>query len=354
MAQLFSAGDYFISPELFIDSINERGVEAGLASLTARTLTVSWPKEPFFSVEGVHEASGDVDDVIDGLRGAEFAATHHAPFPARVFQQSPELRFLGVCRGGPVNVDLGAATKAGVIVSYAPGRNAQAAAEYAVGLMLAAMRRIPEADSEMKRGVWRGDYFTYDETGQEIRGNTIGLIGYGAIGRIVAGILRGFGATVLAFDPHADTEKMAQEGVEPVELKSLLSRSNVVSLHARLTAETNHILNRETLTLLPRGAVLVNTARGGLLDYAPLPELLRSGQLGALALDVYDVEPPPADWPLFDAPNVTLSPHLGGATRQTAQRAATIVADEMTRFRSGQRPRFVANPEVLDQVEPLK
>lgn len=354
MAQLFSAGDHFIAPKLFVDAINERGAEAGLTSLSARMLTVSWPKEPFYSVEGVHEASGDVDDVIAGLRGAEFAATHHAPFPARAFEQSPDLRFLGVCRGGPVNVDLVAATKAGVIVSYAPGRNAQAAAEYAVGLMLAAMRRIPQADSEMKRGVWRGDYFTYEETGLEIRDNTIGLVGYGAIGSIVAGILRGFGATVLAYDPHADSEKIAQDGVESVDLTTLLSRSNVVSLHARLTPETNHILNRETLALLPRGAVVVNTARGGLLDYEPLPELLRSGQLGALALDVYDVEPPPADWPLFDAPNVTLSPHLGGATRQTAHRAASIVADEMTRFRSGQRPRFVANPEVLDQVESLK
>lgn len=351
MAQLFSAGDHFIAPQLFVDAINQRGADAGLDPLIATALTSGWPSEPFHSVEGVQEACGSVDDVIAGLKGALFAVTQLAPFPARVFEQSPDLRFLGVCRGGPVNVDLEAATKAGVLVSYAPGRNAQAAAEYAVGLMLTAMRRISQADAELKRGVWRGDYYSYEKTGLEICGNTIGLVGYGAIGSIVAVILRAFGATVLAYDPYADTEKLAQDGVEQVDLETLLRCSNVVSLHARLTPETTHMLNAENLALLPHGAVLVNSARGGLLDYAPLPEMLRSGQLGALALDVYDVEPPPADWPLFDAPNVTLSPHLAGATRQTAERAATIIADELTRFRRGLRPNFVANPEVFNQFE---
>lgn len=351
MAQLVSAGDHFIAPQIFVSAIDEQAASAGLTPLEATHLTSGWPEEPFHVIEGVEEASGDVDELIAALEGAEYAVTHLAPFPARVFEQSPDLKFLGVCRGGPVNVDLEAATKAGVVVSFAPGRNAQAAAEFAVGLMLSAMRRIPQADGELKRGAWRGDYYSYEKTGLEIKGNTIGLVGYGAIGRIVAGILRAFGATVLAYDPYANQSKLAEDGVELVELNELLRRSNVVSLHARLTEETTHLLNAENLALLPRGAVLVNSARGGLLDYAPLPEMLHSGHLGALALDVYDIEPPPADWPLFGAPNVTLSPHLAGATRQTAERAAQIMARELTLFRSGRRPEFVANPEVLEGLD---
>ncbi len=140
--------------------------------------------------------------------------------------------------------------------------------------------------------------------------------------------------------------------MEPVELDELLRRSSVESLHARLTPETHHLIDATKLGLLPEGAVLVNSARGGLLDYAPLPELLRSGRLGALALDVHDIEPPPADWPLHDAPNVVTAPHLAGATRQTAHRAAAITAAEAGRFVRGEKLAHPANPEVQEAARP--
>jgi D-3-phosphoglycerate dehydrogenase len=230
------------------------------------------------------------------------------------------------------------------VIAYAPGRNAQAAAEYTVALMLAALRRIPEADRDLRDGVWRGDFYSYENSGSELGGGTVGLIGYGAIGRIVARIVRAFGARVVAFDPYAS----AEDGVEFLELDAVLQQSDVVSLHARLTDETHHILNADRLNRMRPGAVLVNGARGGLLDYAPLPALLESGRLGALALDVYDTEPPPADWPLLSAPRVVLSPHLAGASKQTAHRAAEIVADDAAAFLAGERPRYVANPAVYD------
>lgn len=126
-----------------------------------------------------------------------------------------------------------------------------------------------------------------------------------------------------------------------------------MSLHARLTPDSHHLIDRQKLELLPHGAVLVNSARGGLLDYSPLPELLRTGRLGALALDVYDIEPPPADWPLLAAPNVIVTPHLAGATKQTAQRAAAIVADDVELFLAGLPPRHVANPDVLERLVPF-
>ena len=163
-----------------------------------------------------------------------------------------------------------------------------------------------------------------------------------------ARILLAFGANVLAYDPYTDPAALAAEGVTATGLDDLLSRSSVVSLHARLTPETTHIIDARALALMPRGAVLVNAARGGLLDYGPLPELLRSGQLGAVAVDVFDIEPPPADWPLLNAPNVVLSPHLAGATRQTAERAAQIVATDVADFLTGNAPHHVANPAVLD------
>lgn len=345
MTHILSAGDHFVRPELFINAIRERNPGR---ELEFSSMLLPWPHAPFGPIDEVNEASGDVDELIAALDGVDVAVTQMAPFTRAVFAAVPSLQFIGVCRGGPVNVDLDAATEAGVIVSYAPGRNAQAAAEYAVALMLTAMRHVTIANDELHRGVWRGDYYSYEQAGGEFAGETVGLIGYGAIGRIVARVLRAFGATVVAYDPYAS----AEEGVEFVALDELLRRSIVVSLHARLTPETRHILNATNLTLMREGAVLVNSARGGLLDYAPLPDLLASGKLGALALDVYDIEPPPPGWPLLDAPNVVLSPHLAGATKQTATRAANIIAEEVTTFLSGERPRFVANPAVFDRLQP--
>ncbi|MDQ3156680.1 MAG: 2-hydroxyacid dehydrogenase [Actinomycetota bacterium] len=347
MAHILSAGDHFVAPGLFVDAI--RATVPDRTVLHFSELLLPWPLEPFGPVENVIEASGKVDDLIEALVGVDIAVTQMAPFTARVFEACPDLRFIGVCRGGPVNVDLESATKAGVAVSYAPGRNAQAAAEFAIGLMLAGMRRIAAADAELKAGMWRGDYYTYENAGLELGGETVGLVGFGAISRIVARILRAFGATVVAYDPFSDPAEAAGEGVELIALDELLRRSAVVSLHARLTPESHHLIDAERLALMRPGAVLVNTARGGLLDYAPLPALLESGRLGAVALDVYDVEPPPADWTLLSAPNVVLSPHLAGATTQTAKRAAGIVAGEVARFLDGEGCRFIANREVLER-----
>lgn len=351
MTHVLAAGDHFVEPALFIEAISERLAGGGSdLGLTFSECVLPWPLEPFGPVGEVDEASGTEAELIEALAGAEAAVTQMAPFTRDVFAQAPDLRFVGVCRGGPVNVDLAAASEAGVLVSFAPGRNAVAAAEFTIGLMLTALRRIATTDGELKSGIWRGDYYTYENSGIELDGSTVGLVGYGAIGRIVSRVLRAFGAKVIAHDPYADPAITAEDGVDLVPLDELLRRSSIVSLHARLTPETRHLLNAENLSLLPRGAVLVNSARGGLLDYAPLPDLLRSGRLGALALDVYDVEPPPSDWPLFDAPNVVMTPHLAGATRQTAQRAAAIVGDDVARFLRGDRPLHLANPDVWDAV----
>lgn len=347
MTHILSAGDHFVTPELFVSEIESR---SGSRGLEFTELLLPWPHEPFGEVGTVIEASDRVDELIAALPGVQIAVTQMAPFTSDVFAAAPDLRMIGVCRGGPVNVDLRAATDAGVLVSFAPGRNAQAAAEFAVGLMLTAMRRVTTSDAELKRGVWRGDYYSYENAGTELGGSTVGLVGYGAIGRIVARVLQAFGASVLTFDPFADAAAIARDGVESVALDELLRRSAVVSLHARLTPESHHMIDLDKLELMKEGAVLVNSARGGLLDYAPLPSLLRSGRLGALALDVYDIEPPPADWPLLTAPNVVLSPHLAGATKQTAQRAASIVADDVERFLAGDTPEFVANPAVLERL----
>ncbi|MDD7936908.1 2-hydroxyacid dehydrogenase [Actinomycetospora lutea] len=343
--RILAAGDHFVAPDLFESALRDEPDLPG--DLEVVHLTSGWPTEPFGPVgtgdSVVDEASGTEDEVIAALEGARVCLTQMAPFTARVFEARPELEMVAVCRGGPVNVDLDAADRAGVVVAQAPGRNAAAAAEYAVAMILAAARHVPYADAELRDGRWRGDLYAYDRAGLELAGATAGLVGYGAIGRIVARVLRAFGAEVLVADPYTDPATAETDGVRLVALDELLRASSVVSLHARLTDETSGLIGARELDLLPSGAVLVNTARGGLIDHGPLPEALRSGRLGALALDVFDVEPPPDDWPLRGLPNVVATPHLAGATRQTAHRAAAIAAGEAGRYLRGEPLAHPAN-----------
>jgi len=346
MVRIAAVGDNFVLPQLFEDALAQQSV----AGISCHHTTLPWPQVPFGTVGNVHEASGTEEETIVAVKDAEIAMTQLAPFTRAVFDASPDLRLVSVCRGGPVNVDLAAATNAGVVVSFAPGRNAQAAAEFSVGMMLAAMRKIGDGNTALHQGTWRGEFYSYSQAGMELAGNTVGVIGFGAIGRLVTTMVLAFGATVLVSDPYLEDDAALPAGVKRVDLETLMSTSRVVTVHARLSEESAHMLNASTLSLMPHGSVLVNTARGGLLDYTALPALLDSGQLGAVALDVFDEEPPPLSWPLLGRDNVLLTPHLAGATQQTAERAATILAADVARFISGQTPEHIANPEVLAQL----
>lgn len=318
-------------------------------AITERSL--EWPVAPFGDVAEVREAAGTEEMMLALVPSIEIAVTEMAPFTARVLAAADALRLIVVCRGGPVNVNLRAATERGIPVCYTPGRNAAATAEYTIGLLLAAMRRLAEGHGDLLRGVWRGDFYAYDEAGIELEGKTVGLVGFGAVGRRVARVLGAFGATVLVSDPYVDSEDVAAAGAALVSLEELLPRSNVLSLHARLTPETRHLIGHEEITRLPKGAVLVNAARGGLLDQDALCDALESGHLRAAALDVYDPEPPPPDSRLFRTPGLVLSPHLAGASRETAERAAVIAAEEVGRYVRGEPLRFVANAESLVRHE---
>jgi D-3-phosphoglycerate dehydrogenase len=321
------AGDHFVTNDLVADALRGR---IG-ADFTAKTLTLPWPHVPFGPVAEVDEASGDEDELIAALSGVQVAITQMAPFTARVVAAAAgTLRLVVVCRGGPVNVNLAAAAAAGVEVRTTPGRNAVAAAEHTIALMLAALRQIPDRHAGVRAGEWRSDLYALDQVGTELAGSTVGLVGYGAIGRRVGRMLAAFDARVLVHDPYADPATL--DGATQVGLTELLDRSAVVSLHARLTAETSGLVGAAELARLPRGAVLVNTARGGLLDYGAVVDALESGQLGAAAFDVFDTEPLPAGSRLLTAPRVVLTPHLAGATRQTAERAARQAAEAVAAF----------------------
>ena len=242
------AGDHFVQNDLLRRCLEQEVRQP----LDISELTLPWPVEPFGRVGDVDEASGTEEQLVEALRDRRICLNQMAPLTERVLAACPDLELFGVARGGPVNTDLAAATRHGVAVTFAPGRNAVATAEHTVGLLLAAVRRIPQTHTELSAGTWRGDLYQYEQVGPEISGSTVGLVGYGAIGSRVARMLGGFGAHLLVPDPYVDPADL-EPGVSLVALDELLARSTVTSLHARATAETRHMIGAAQIAAMPPG-----------------------------------------------------------------------------------------------------
>ncbi|MFC8095314.1 2-hydroxyacid dehydrogenase [Streptomyces sp. NPDC057301] len=328
--RVVAAGDHFILPSLIREALDPE------LTCEVAELTLGWPLDPFGPVAEVTEASDAEAELIEALAGAQVLVTQMGPVTERVLDACPDLRLVVVCRGGPVNVNLDAAKRHDVRVCYAPGRNAAATAEFTVGLMLAALRRIPQAhDLLARQGSWEGaTYYTYEHSGLELEDLPVGLVGYGAVGSRVARVLGAFGARVMVHDPYVHGEI---HGLRVASLDDLLRASRVITLHARLTTETRGLIGARELALLPQGAVVVNAARGPLLDEDALCTALENGHLSAAALDTYAREPlPPTSRLHALADRVVLTPHLGGASRAVAEKAARIAAEEVSRWVRGE------------------
>lgn len=288
-------------------------------------------------------------DLLARLAGVSVLLVEADHISAEIIDAADSLRILGVCRGDPVNVDLAAATKAALPVLNAPGRNADAVAELAVGLIIASLRGIVAADDDARAGRWVIDGRIPQQRylGRELRSMTVGLIGCGAVGRAAAWRLRALGARVLGFDPHADPERMREAGIEPNTLEDVLGASDVVSIHALLTDETRGMIGAAEIAHMRDGTFLINTARAAIVEEEPLVEALRSGRIAAAAFDHFQNEFLPEGHPFLSMPNVILTPHLGGTTVETIEAHTAVMADGVEALLAGREPPNVVNPETL-------
>ncbi len=281
------------------------------------------------------------DELLVALHGIESVVAGSEPYTPRVLAANPQLRVIARCGVGYDAVDLPAATAAGAAVTIAPGTNQGSVAEHAFALMLGLTRHIPARHATLAGGGWNRLMSV------PLRGRTLGLAGLGRIGKAVALRAAAFEMRVLAFDPVPDTAFCAAHGVVLVPFDRLLAESDFLSLHLPLTAETRHVINRATLAQMKPGAVLVNTSRGGLVCEADLLPALRDGRLAGAALDVFEVEPTPADNPLRGLPNVVLTPHAAGVDVRSLEDMARSAAEAIASLRRGEWPtEKVVNPEV--------
>jgi D-3-phosphoglycerate dehydrogenase / 2-oxoglutarate reductase len=332
-------GDRFMLSSMFENALLER---CKGHALEIERHDLPWPDEPMehgYAVEGMaglKEYMGSADDTVRMVGDAEIVVTQLAPFSGAMMDRMPKLKFIAVSRGGPVNIDMKAARERGIKVVNTPGRNATAVAEFTIGAIIAETRNITKGHEALRKGDYRGDLYRADVTGRELGEMTIGIIGYGEVGRRVVKYLKAFGCRILVCDPYVQlTAQDLNDGVTQVDLDTVLREADVVSLHPRVTPETTHMMNAETLRKMKPDATLINTARGPLMDYDALYKVMSEGHLRGAMLETFAIEPVPPDWPLLQLPNVTLTPHIAGASVKTVTYAAGLAADEVNRYLSG-------------------
>lgn len=300
---------------------------------------------------------------MDAVADAEVVIAGYERFDEELLAAAPRLRAILSVRSAPqANIDMAAATARGIAVFHTVGRTDHGVAEFTVALALALTRhlvpasawirsRSPDFDAgeDCYRGtVWgRGaDSPQLAFTGIELHGRTLGIVGFGAIGRVVAEKFSGFGMRIIAHDPFVDSAELRTLGVEPVSLDELLENSAIVSLHARLSAHTRGLIGADQLNRMGRGAYLINTGRAGLIDTDALLRALDRGHIAGAALDVFDTEPPSATDPLVSHQRVLATPHLAAWTEEMRVRHSRSIVQNLQRLLGG-NPENLSNPEVL-------
>jgi D-3-phosphoglycerate dehydrogenase len=303
------------------------------------------------SEKSIREYIGNPDELASMMKDEDILVVHAAPVTDKVLTSSPRLRAVFCARGGPVNIDVEAASRLGILVSSAPGRNAEAVADFTIALMLALARNVIAAVQFVRenrmftREEWEGFF------GHELKGMVLGLIGFGNVGSRVARRALSFGMSVLVYDPFVDRSKIEGPGVTVTDFETLVSSADFVSLHAREAPENENMFGRTQFEKMKKTAYFINTARGILVDEDALYEALSSGKIAGAALDVMKVEPTDPASKLLKLPNIIVTPHIAGSSHEVRYRGAEIVAENIENFIEGLPISGLMNPHVLSKKQ---
>jgi phosphoglycerate dehydrogenase-like enzyme len=333
MTNILVIGDSFLPSQVFLNSLN--------VHLSGLKIKIEIVDALLVDGLGNSEDSSDIEArIIEKIGETEILVAHMVPIGPNVIQAAPKLRMIACARAGPVSVDIEFAQKHGVSVINAPLRGTEAVVDLTFGLMLSVARKIDRSATAFKKGV----VMEYVEcNGPELSGRTIGIIGFGSVGSRVACVAKAWGMNVLAYDPHLSTERMTAL-TNVVDLDTLLRQSDFVTIHARLSSDSYHMIGDRELSIMKTTAYLINTARGALVDERALYRALTTNRIAGAALDVLERDNDPNN-PLIRLPNVTATPHIGGASIDVPRKAADAVSTDILRFLRGEEPLNAVRPE---------
>lgn len=339
--KLLAISDNYIPLEFMqqgFASLDDLGVEVEARSWEQPTL-VDLQQANLAIEQGGSGAVTLPSEVTDNVSDFDIVCVQFTPISRNFVEAAENLKVISVLRGGTENVAVDFATERGIVVMNTPGRNARAVAECALGLILAEVRNIAKSHAKLKAGLWTRDYPNRAAI-PELNEKTVGLVGYGAVARLLAGYLQAMGSRIIAYDPFVSGDTAP---AEMVDLDTLMQESDVVSIHARLTEDTQHLIGEQQLRLMKPNAVLVNTARSGLVDEQALVRVLQERAIMGAALDVFDVEPLPVDHPLVELDNVTIVPHISGSTIDAFRNSPKMAAGHLRTMLLGQSPLPIIN-----------
>lgn len=293
------------------------------------------------------------EELAEGCCDADVILVEHpsTPFTARVIESLEKCRLIAKYAVGLDNIDLPAATRSGIVVCHAPDYCAEEVSDHALALLFACARRIAQFDRHVRGGGWFD--LPLPTPLRRLSTQTLGLVGFGRIARLVARKVKGFGIRTLAYDPLIPAAVFAAAGVQSVSLEELLGASDFLSLHLPLTQATRGLIGAEQLARMRPTAFLINTSRGGIVDEAALVDALGSGRIAGAGLDVAAVEPPPAGHPLRTLPNVVLTPHFAARSEEAIEHLRCTIIRSVTALHAGYWPPFPANPQVAPRI-PLR
>ena len=342
MEKCVAVGDMFIHEEDF-----RRALEKSSLFQTCRYL--SWKEDAqrpqarkiIRNIETKGSTAYPPDQALaEEIQDADAVFVHLCPVGRELIEKAKHLKYILTCRGGVENIDMEEAKERGIQVINCPSHNAYAVAEYTIGLMLCETRNIARADRALKNGEWREQYPNSGRI-REMRSQTIGLIGFGTIGRLVAERLTGFGSRILIYDPYVDPKEAEKKGCISVTKEKLLQEADIVSLHGRIQPGEPPLIGAKELEIMKEDAYLINTARAALVDMDALYQALKEGKIKGAAVDVFPVEPVPADDPLVKMDCVTAGNHRGGDTLESYTMAPEAVMaqleDRLKSFEKGEK-----------------
>ena len=356
--EVLIAGDEYMEPELLKEMISRGIGEDAAMRFNFRLVKFPYPEERItmspdtvipsgmswtdfagtLKGDGSEEFYGDIHALENLMGNAEVLVVHGAAVTGTVLHRAPNLKLIGVLRGGPKNIDLATAKKLGIRLVNTPGKTSRGVAESMVGGLLSLTRNIASSSRRLQgEQVWSPAYFRYDRCGIELYGRTLGIIGFGHIAEKIVRLLSGFDLEqIYVHDPYRSPEDIRKHGAVPSDLSTILEKADIISLHARLTETSSGIIGRKEFGFMKRKPVFINTARGGLLDYPALMDALKEGRVSGAVIDVFGDEPFSFYKPLLKMENVVCTPHIAGGSRETVHRAARMIAEELRRYAAGE------------------
>ena len=342
-------GNQFIRHEVMETELRKNFPEAEIVGYST-----GWPldlRQAVAKSDGeISEYDGKEDDVITVAEGADYLVTDIGPVSSKVLEALPTLKAVAATRGGTLNVNVSEMTKRGIPLFNSPGRNLTAVAEFTLAMALAHLKNIPIANHDLHNGIWRSDFYSADKVGREITEIRVGIIGFGNIGRQVAHNFKSLGSEVAVFDPFVPEDVIRGQGYIPVTLNELCESSDVVTVHAKVMDSNHHLIGKEQIGMMKKNALLVNTARAELIDMDALYVALSEHKIGGAALDVYEQEPLKPGSRYFELDNLTMTPHIGGASQATIRCALERAIGDLVRFHNEETPLYCLNPEVLKET----